>query len=573
MKQYVFLTAITLLFYGNLWSYQQADAAGRRPNVLLILTDNQSYYELSSNGHPIVQTPHLDRFADQGVVFNNFYASPYCSPSRAELLTGRYALRTGVHNTIGGVTDIAADESLVSDYLQENGYATAIFGKWHLGNAYPYSPQYRGFDTSFIFYGGILGGLSDYYGNAHMDAHFRHNGEVVSTKGYSTDVLFRRAKAFIDENKEQPFFCFISTPVTHGPYQPHPEKLQELQQRGVVAKKQMAIYSMIENVDDNVGAILDYLKSEGLRDNTLVIVASDQGMRYRGLADQPPTKHFGLPDNVFDYRHKVFCMMQYPGLVTSPRRSSSLTGIIDITPTILEVCDIAQPGNMDGQSLKPLLAGNDAAWDEERNLVIQCPRQRERAENKNVSVKTAQWRLLDGKLLFDAEADPYQLRDVAGEYPTVVESLNRVYQAFWNSLPPEDEILPARHYLGARQAPQTRLDARSWYRGDAPFYQGQLEEKDHQGVWPVKICRSGRYRFELRRFPREADKPIGAAFAAIAIGHAKAQTSLDKTDHKAILEMELEQGDYDMRTYLAGEQPSGKIQKWGAYYVYVSYLE
>ena len=259
IKQYLkFLLILVIILLQRDFGHGKDTGHNQHPNVLLIVTDNQSYYELSCNGHDIVQTPNIDEFANQGIVFNNFYASPFSSPSRAELLTGQYALRSGIHNTIGGVSIIPADKSLLSDYLKEAGYKSGVFGKWHLGNEFPYNPLYRGFDKSFIHDGGGIGQLPDYYGNTHIDAHYNDNGEIVPSKGFSNDVLFKEAKEFIEENKDKPFFCFVSTPAVHAPWQAHPEKLKELKNRGVEGNaKEMALYSMIENIDDNIGEIID----------------------------------------------------------------------------------------------------------------------------------------------------------------------------------------------------------------------------------------------------------------------------------------------------------------------------
>ncbi|MBW6480199.1 MAG: sulfatase-like hydrolase/transferase [Bacteroidales bacterium] len=574
MKEYfkLFVIIISLLLYAGL-IHGKNRSDDRSPNILIILTDNQSYYELGCNGHSVVRTPNIDQFANEAVVFDHFYASPFCSPSRAEMLTGKYALRMGVHNTIGGVSIIPSSEPLLPSYLKKVGYTSGVFGKWHLGNEYPYNPLYRGFVQSFIHDGGGIGQLPDYYGNNHIDAYYNSNGEIVPSNGFSTDVLFRKAKEFIEENKDDPFFCFVSTPATHAPWQAHPEKLEELEQRGVKGdNNEMALYSMIENIDDNVGEILKYLKNSGLRENTFVIIATDQGMRYRGLSNPPPEKEFGLPDHVFDRRHHVFCMMQYPALTKSSLTVKNLAGIIDISPTILDICGISVPSAMDGKSLKPLLEGNTERWDADRSLIIQCPRQRKREEDRNVSVKTKKWRLINGNLLFDAEKDPSQLTDVSSLYPGVVDSLNSIYTDFWNRLPPEEKVLP-RHIIGAEEMPEIRLNAMDWYKGDSPWTQGQIEKRVHQGTWAVDVVKPGRYQFELRRYPREASKPIEANHAAIKVGDVKAKISLERFENKAVLDMQLEKGSYDLKTFFMNESTSGNTEAWGSYFVYVKYID
>jgi arylsulfatase A-like enzyme len=573
MRNCLLFLISNILLVQTSFGYSTYSDGNQPANVLLILTDNQSFYELSSNGHAVIQTPNIDKFADKAVVFDNLYATPYCSPSRAELLTGKYALRSGVHNTIGGVSNIHPDQLLVSDYLKNAGYKTAVFGKWHLGNEYPYHPKYRGFDKAFIHDGGGIGQLPDYYENTHINGYYNNDGKIVPTKGFSTDVLFQEAKQFIEENKDNPFFCFISTPATHAPWQAHPQKLKDLLKRSVDAEPDvMALYSMVENIDDNVGSLLDLMDSLGLRENTLVIFATDQGMKYRGLDNPPEEKRFGLTGNVFDYAHKVFCMVQYPKLTLDPHHSTTLTGIIDIAPTILDNCGIQVPSEMDGKSLMPLLSKNNKKnWDDDRTLIVQCPRQRKRMQQKQVSLKTKRWRLINGTFLFDVAQDPYQLEDVSHLHPNVMDSLNGLYISFWQSLPAENELLPALSYLGAQEAPETRLNAMDWYEGDAPWTQNDILSKNKQGVWAVKICRSGNYTFELRRFPREAPYPIEATKAALTLGTITKERSIDRTDQGVIFELKLEEGEYDLQTHFVDEHHADDKIDWGAYFAYIRY--
>ena len=543
----------------------------QQPNVLLILTDNQSYYELSCNGHEIVKTPNIDKVANEGVVFDNFYASPYCSPSRAELLTGRYALRYGIHSTIGGVSILPTSETLVSDILKEAGYTCGVFGKWHLGNEYPFSPIYRGFEESFIHDGGGIGQLPDYYGNTHIDATYNDAGAFVPSKGFSSDVLFYEAQNFIKENQNNLFFCFVSTPATHAPWQAHPDKLKELINRGIDGTdKDMALYSMIENIDDNVGRILHELDSLGLKENTLVIIATDQGMRYRGMENPPEVKNYGLPDDVLDFRHKVFCMMQFPNKQQQAYKSDALTGIVDIPPTIIDVCGLEVPANMDGRSLKPLLT-DTKDWDVDRTLIVQCPRHRKRAKYTNASVKTRKWRLLDGKLLFDAIEDPWLLNDISAKYPQVVDSLNSIYEVFWESFP--DEPILARHILGANNAPEIRLNSMDWYKGDSPHTQWQIASKRYNGTWPVKVVTKGRYQIELRLFPREHPQAITAEKATLKIGEKVFSENINSNYEKVIFQVELKQGQYDLSTKFELTAKNQEKESWGANFVYIKRLD
>lgn len=542
-----------------------------QPNVVVMLIDNHGFFELSCHGHPVLQTPRIDQFAAEGVSFSNFHAPPFCSPSRGALLTGRYALRAGIHNTVGGVSILHRDEKTVADFLKEAGYATGVFGKWHLGMNYPYAPKFRGFDEVFIHGGGGVSQLEDYYGNNHMDATYEHNGTYVKSDGFSTDVLFDQAIRFIKDQKGKPFFCYIATPAVHFPLLTHPENAKRLLARGVERSKEFPLYSMIENVDDNVGKLMDFLKAVGLRENTLVILASDQGVNDRGALVHRSGKwqNRGVQ---YDEKHQVYCMIQFPELTEGNAGPvDNLAGMVDLMPTVLDVCGIAQPDNLDGRSLTPLLSGSDR-WDNERILIVQCPRKRQRHHWENVSIKSQQWRLVDGDKLYDVKEDRGQTVNLIERYPQIAKRLAAAYESFWKSLPPAEALI-SPHVLGSAKAPDVRLNGMDWYVGDAPWTQQILDRKTQNGKWRVEVARDGRFRFELRRYPREAEKPIEAFSAAIEIGPVKSERAVDPQAKQAVFELDLKRGTYDLSATFSHREGSGPQQVWGAYYAYVSYLD
>lgn len=550
-------------------SIQPAFSKEAKPNVVMVLIDNHGYYELSRNGHPVVHTPRIDKLAETGVNFTCFNAPPFCSPSRTALLTGRYALRAGVHDTVGGVSILHKDETTMADILKSAGYKTAVFGKWHLGMSYPYTPDCRGFDEHFIHGGGGVSQLEDYYGNNHMDATYIHNGQYVKSRGFSTDVLFDQGIDFMNRHRESPFFCFISTPAVHFPTLLHPETGKRLMARGVKDKTNLPIWSMIENVDDNVGRLLDYLEESGLKENTLLILASDQGVNDRGVTHRAGE---GTKRGVqYDEKHHVYCMVQYPKLTEiKPGDGPELTGMVDVLPTVLDVCRIKPPGNLDGQSLAPLLA-NSSTWNDERKLIVQCPRKRERVKWDNASVKYTKWRLVDGKELYNIEDDFGQTTNVFEKHPELVMALKAEYDKFWNTLPPADALLSA-HVLGAEDAPSVRLVGMDWYLGAKPWTQQGLKNKTSQGAWRVNIARDGNYSFEMRQYPREEPRAIEAESAMVEVGDVKGSVQLNVLDTKAIVNMTLRKGLYDMMTTFVPPADSMGQKKWGANYVYVKYV-
>lgn len=540
-----------------------------KPNVVVVLIDNHGYYELSLNGHPVVQTPHIDRLAETGVNFTDFNAPPFCSPSRGALLTGRYALRYGIHNTVGGVSILHKNETTMADLLKSAGYRTAVFGKWHLGMSHPYTPDQRGFDEHYIHGGGGVSQLEDYFGNNHMDATYTHNGQYVKSRGFSTDVLFDQGIDFMNRNRENPFFCLITTPAVHFPTLLHPETGKRLQDRGVTDQRQLPIWSMIENVDDNVGRLLDYLEKSGLKENTLLFLMSDQGVNDRGVTHRAGE---GTKRGVqYDEKHQVYCMVQYPALTdVKPGDRSELTGMIDVLPTVLDICDIETPGNLDGQSLRPLL-DHSAGWNDQRKLIVQCPRAREREKWRNVSVKYQKWRLVDGKELYNIENDYGQTINLFDTHPDIVRELTSTYESFWNSLPPHEELLSA-HILGAEEALSVRLNGMDWYEGGHPWPQQALAKRNQQGKWKVEIARTGKYRFELRHYPREEPRPIKATMASVQIGNKSSEVTLDDQATHAVLEMRLSKGSYDMTTAFQPITDNPENKEWGAYYVYVDFM-
>ena len=478
-------------------------------------------------------------------------------------MTGRYAMRSGIHNTIGGVSILHRGEETIADVLGEAGYRTAIYGKWHLGFSDPYHPSQRGFQEAFVHGGGGIGQLEDFYGNDHLDATFDHNGKMEETKGFTSDVLFDRAKGFIRENQEQPFFCFISTPATHRPWQSHPEAAQNIRDRGEdYERNDMALYSMIENIDENVGEILDQLEELELTKKTLVILATDQGTRRERL-------HKGLG---YDEYHQVFCMMRYPSLTgTVGRVSGALTGMVDVFPTVLDFCGVESASPLDGRSLMPLLAGK-TSWTDERRLIVQCPRGRNRSKWANVSVKSQRWRLVDGKMLFDAINDPDQNENVIDEFPLVVRSLKRTYEDFWASLPSAEELL-SRHDIGAIGVPETRLNAMDWYKGDSPWHQLHMPKFEGNGKWAIEVVRAGTYRFELRHHPRESPKALQARVAFVQVGGRRSEVRLEERNSHAVIELALQPGKFELETgFIPGELSSRK-KTWGALFAYVQKID
>ncbi len=248
----------------------------KRPNVILVLTDDQGYPPLGANGHPFIRTPHLDAFHGEAVRFEQCHSGTTCAPTRAGLFTGRYCNSTGVWHTIGGRSLLRRDEWTLADALRDTGYRTALFGKWHLGDEYPYRPQDRGFETTIVHGGGGIGQGPDWWGNDYFDDTYLVNGAPKAFSGYCTDVFFREAMAFISDNRAAPFFCVISTNAPHSPYNVEP-RYQQPYAGAAKTENYARFLGMITNIDENFGALRAHLQTLALEQDTLLMFMSDNG--------------------------------------------------------------------------------------------------------------------------------------------------------------------------------------------------------------------------------------------------------------------------------------------------------
>ena len=344
MKIRIYLIFFFLIFASSL-------SAQNKTNVVLILTDDQGWGDLSLHGNPWLETPHLDSLAHRGERFTNFYVSPLCALSRASLLTGRYHLETGVVSVSKGLETMDAGETTLGELFKVNGYATGIFGKWHNGQHYPNRPNDQGFDE---FLGFCAGHWSNYF-NTELD----HNGKMVKTKGYITDVLTNAALQFIAKNKHQPFFCYIPYNAPHTPHQVPDRYFDKYKAKGL-DNEVACIYGMVENVDDNIGRILSYLKKNNLEENTIIIFLSDNGpngVRFNGVMK-------GIKGSVHEGGVHVPFFISWKNKIPTEKIMTTPMAHIDIFPTLRDLCQLNPlPGKpLDGISMASLiLQGKDSS--------------------------------------------------------------------------------------------------------------------------------------------------------------------------------------------------------------------
>ncbi|MEA3364576.1 MAG: arylsulfatase [Candidatus Hydrogenedentes bacterium] len=552
-----------------------------RPNVVLVTTDDQGYGDLGCHGNPIIRTPHLDALHGESVRFENFHVCPTCAPTRSALMTGHYSLRTGIWHTITGRSIMNADETTMGEVFADNGYRTGIFGKWHLGDNYPYRPQDRGFQETLVHGGGGVGQAPDYWGNDYFDDTYFHNGEPEKYQGYCTDIWFENALNFIEANRNRPFFCYIPTNAPHSPYNV-PDNYRKMYE-GKENVVNPAFYGMITNVDDNVGRLIARLRELGLEENTILIFLTDNGSA-AGVAtdrEQFPVKGYnagmrGKKGSQYDGGHRVPCFMRWPGGgLGGGRTIDTLAAHMDILPTLIDLCALDPPEGVkfDGRSLVSLFRDQATDWPD-RAIMVDTQRVEIPEKWRNSAVMTQRWRLINGAALYDMAADPGQTTNVAKDHPEEVERLRGEYEKWWASV---SERFDDFSYipLGPDPVDEVRLLCHDWH-GDVPWNQETIRKgKKANGWWAVEVVHTGEYEFELRRWPKEADLAITAApkdGAALNITRAKmtlqdaaVAADVPKNTLGVTFRVPLEAGTAKLQTWFIEEDGTER----GAYYVYV----
>lgn len=267
--------AASFIIPGCMGSQASKTPSAKRPNVVLVMTDDQGYGDLSCHGNPVLKTPNLDKLYSQSVRLTDFHVDPCCAPTRSALLTGRYSTRVGVWHTIQGRSLLRGDEVTIADVFSGNGYRTAMFGKWHLGTSYPFRPHDRGFHEALYHGGGAIGNTPDLWDNTYYDDTYFRNGKPEKCQGYCADVWFDEAIKFIRTNKNRPFFCYLSTNTPHGPLRADSKYVEPY--LGKVPEHTARFDGMVANLDENMARLVKELKGLGLEENTIFIFMTDNG--------------------------------------------------------------------------------------------------------------------------------------------------------------------------------------------------------------------------------------------------------------------------------------------------------
>lgn len=448
-----------------------AELAGQAPNIVLVITDDQGYPAIGAHGHPWLATPNLDQLHEESTRFERFLVAPTCSPTRSAIMTGRHPEKNGITHTILERERMTLDATILPQVLKTAGYASGIFGKWHLGDEHEYQPDQRGFDEVFIHGGGGIGqaydcSCADAPDNSYHDPVIRHNGRFVRTEGFCTDVFFTAALGWIKERADtgEPFFCYLSTNAPHGPFIAPERNAQRFADLGF-GEEQAGFYGMVENIDENMGRLLAKLSEWGLEENTVLIFMSDNGMTGGGSGrpgqDVAPGYQFynagmkGLKGSTDEGGARVPFFLRWKGQVEAGREIDRIAAHIDILPTFAAFAGAELPeGQVEGRSLIPLLEhGNDAPdWADRHifNHICRWPTGADPDDFKDVnfSVRNQRWRYVgprgggpaakgkkgappQGPSLYDMEADPGQTVDVIESHPEVAAAMQAAYDRYW----------------------------------------------------------------------------------------------------------------------------------------------
>ncbi len=557
--------------------------AGNPPNVIILLTDDQGHGDFGVYGHPHLKTPHMDRLHDESIRLTNFHVAPVCTPTRSQLMTGIDAMHNGAYSPHGQHHLLNRSYKLLPEFFLENGYNTALYGKWHLGgNSIGYRPHERGFQDAVHFLRGGHWSHPNPWNIDCLDDQYYHNGKVSNFEGYATDLWFDLGKQCVRKSKEEkkPFFLYLAVNPPHIPLLV-PEKYRKPYLNLGLDAKAVNFYAMVGTVDENLGNFMDFLKKENVWENTIFLFFTDNGTALRDQEYNAGMR--GRKSSEYEGGHRVPLFLHWPdGALGQPRDIPELTQVQDIAPTLIDLCRLQidrQPA-FDGIAISSLLRGASQPELADRKLIAQF-----REEKYRSAVMWQNWRLINGKELYDIEADLAQQNDLATKHPEIVADLRRHYESWWE----EAALDPAPYFIGGNDE-EVMLTAYDWYDGPRVFNWPHLRAGDKSnGKYRVVFEKAGTYSLALRRWPREAQVPIAAGVPAfmpfdsflgplpegvaldirqarIRIGAQTQEKEIGKDDLEVRFTFEVKKGETSLQTWFIDEQE----EEFGAYYIYIN---
>jgi len=461
----------------------------RRPNIVLIITDDQGWGDLSIHGNQWMRTPNMDRIAREGVQFTQFHVTPVCSPTRSCLMTGRYNYRTGIVDTFIGRSMMYPDEVTLAEMLGLAGYRTGIFGKWHLGDNYPMRPIDQGFQEAVVLKGGGLGQPSDFPGGgSYFDPILLRNGRPERFQGYCSDIYTREAMRFIEANRGRPFFVYLATNAPHSPLEIADSYVEPYRKMGL-DEQTAKVYGMVANMDENIGRLLARLEELKLTEDTIVIFLTDNGpagRRYNGGMR-------GAKGTVYEGGIRVPFFLRWPRLVKPGTKIDRLAAHIDVVPTLLEACGARAPRDvkLDGRSLMLPLRSDPKPWPD-RTLFFQWHRGDEPELYRSCAARNQRWKLVNGKELYDLENDPAESKDLAAQHPDLAAKLRREYEEWFKDVSATRGYAPPRIHLGTKFENPVILTRQDW-RGPRAGWAA-----DSLGYWEVLVTEKAQYEVSVQ---------------------------------------------------------------------------
>ncbi len=576
-----------------------------RPNIILVMTDDQGYGDLGMHDNPIVKTPVIDQLASESHRFTNFHVDPTCSPTRSALMSGKYSLRAGVWHTVMGRHMLSDRHHTLPEALSDAGYNTAMVGKWHLGDNYPFRPQDQGFDHVLIHGGGGVGQAPDYWGNTQFDDTYFLNGEQRHYPGFVTDVWFNEAIDYVRKNAggDEPFFLYISTNAPHVPWRAPEEYIapyRELGLRDGMAK----FYAMISNVDDNMARLRTAMREMNIEDNTILIFMTDNGSSLAARSNGEPAdllteearaaiveqvetlnSHMRAGKNsTYDGGHRVPFFIRWPaGGLDEAREIDDLAGHIDVLPTLLDLAGIDNTGiDTDGISLVPAL--KDVVELPDRTMVVTNQRVLHPDPDRPYSVMQGSWRYVHanqggGVELFDVSTDPGQTENIIEKHADRAAAMARVYEEWWQHATGAGTPT-TRPIVGSDAENPLRISAMDWLApstDQVPWWPdfGEKEgngwigrEGDFQlSPWALQAAETGTYRITLYLHDKPAQKEIPRGFAHLELNGEVSTQALAEGSVSSTFEVSLDAGNLDVRAWFDdSEDASG--QPLAAFYLY-----
>ncbi len=569
--QYKILLVLLIIANSNFSSAQKP-----RPNVIVIMTDDMGN-NIANLGNPWLKTPNMDKLGRESVHLTNFHQDMMCTPSRASLMTGKYALNTRAWRTSVGRSHMPTEEVTIAEVFKENGYKTGNFGKWHLGDQWPFRAMDQGFDETVNLKCGGIGQISDYWGNDYFDDTYYHNGKPQQYKGFCTNVFFSETIRFIEEckNSKDPFMIYLAPNVTHLPAIVGEEYSQPFKNKGHV-DRQAIYYGMITNLDENFGRLMTSLEEQGLAENTIIVFTTDDGTagyaaqfdkNGRALKNGFNMGQRGGKGSPYEGGHRLFSYIKWPdGKLKGGKKIDEMTSVMDVFPTLMDLCEITPPSDLtqDGVSFKEVLYGDKM---KDRTLIFSklVPDKPDDFKRNLFCVAQNDWRWVNRKELYNVKEDREQRNNLVDKYPEIVKKMDGNLDYYLSNIANNREV-PVRFVLGDKNHKKTSLTTQDLW-GKSSFGQNHVQNLDQgHGPWKVDFLKRGKYRITLSRYPlytnlpfnerskSKKNKAFSANKAKVTIGNQSFEKVVLATDTQVSFELNIKAGEKDLETWIFSEE-------------------